>query len=123
MSQAEAPSVNCVKKETLILVGLVCLLVGFLLGVAFSAYKSPKLVSGGSGSAPQAQAPGKLSPEQTQQLLQLELQVQKDPKNVQALTSLGHLYFDSDQYEKAIDAYTRSLELAPNNPDVLTDLE
>ncbi|MFA7384066.1 MAG: tetratricopeptide repeat protein [Desulfurivibrionaceae bacterium] len=111
------------KKETVFFIGLGCLIIGFLSGIVFSIYKTPA----GSGSAqiaggqPQAQ-PGKLSPDQARQLLQLELEVQKNPENVAAWTRLGHLYFDSEQAEKAINAYNKSLALAPGNADVLTDL-
>ncbi len=48
--------------------------------------------------------------------------MQKNPQNVEAWTNLGHLYYDSDQVEKAITAYNKSLALAPDNADVLTDL-
>jgi tetratricopeptide (TPR) repeat protein len=37
-------------------------------------------------------------------------------------TQLGNTYFDSDLYEKSIEAYRKSLSLEPNNPDVWTDL-
>jgi len=124
MSQSEQAAVSTVKKETVILVGLCCMIIGFLGGIVFSVYKAP---SGGGGgaqvsqqqqSAPQAQ----LTPEQMQQMLQLEMLVQKEPDNVEAWTNLGHLYFDSDKADKAIVAYSKSLELKPDNADVLTDL-
>jgi cytochrome c-type biogenesis protein CcmH/NrfG len=47
--------------------------------------------------------------------------VKQDPKNVQAWIQLGNDYFDTQQRQKAIDAYGRALELDPNNPNVLTD--
>lgn len=47
--------------------------------------------------------------------------VARDPKNVRAWIGLGNDYFDSRQSQKAIEAYGRALELAPNDPDVLTD--
>jgi cytochrome c-type biogenesis protein CcmH/NrfG len=52
----------------------------------------------------------------------LERQTQADPKNVNAWTDLGNAYFDSQQHDKAINAYRKSLELNPNNADVWTDL-
>jgi len=122
-SQPEQSPADGFKKEIVLLVGLGCLIIGFLSGIVFSIYKTP--ASGGTATVatgqPQAQA-AKLTAEQTQQLLQLELEVQKNPNNIEAWTNLGHLYFDSDQPDKAINAYTKSLALAPNNPDVLTDL-
>ena len=47
--------------------------------------------------------------------------VAKDPKNLQAWISLGNDYFDTSQPQKAIEAYSKALELNPRNPDVLTD--
>ncbi|MFA6901081.1 MAG: tetratricopeptide repeat protein [Desulfurivibrionaceae bacterium] len=118
----QSPASGC-KKEIVLLVGLGCLIIGFLSGIVFSIYKTP--AGGGAAKVatgqPEVQA-GKLTAEQTQHLLQLELEVQKKPDNVEAWTNLGHLYFDSDQAEKAITAYNKSLALAPNNADVLTDL-
>jgi len=122
-SRPEQSPANGFKKEIVLLVGLGCLIIGFLSGIVFSIYKTP--AGGGAAKVAtgqqQAQA-GKLTAEQTQQLLLLELEVQKNPNNIEAWTNLGHLYFDSDQPDKAITAYTKSLALAPNNPDVLTDL-
>ncbi len=47
--------------------------------------------------------------------------VAQDPKNLQAWIELGNDYFDTQQRQKAIDAYARALELDPKNPNVLTD--
>ena len=47
--------------------------------------------------------------------------VAKDPKNVGAWIALGNDFFDTNQYQKSIEAYAKALELQPNNPDVLTD--
>jgi tetratricopeptide (TPR) repeat protein len=35
---------------------------------------------------------------------------------------LGNIYFDTNNPQKAIDAYTKYNELNPNNPNVWTDL-
>jgi tetratricopeptide (TPR) repeat protein len=47
--------------------------------------------------------------------------VARDPKNVQAWIQLGNDFFDSQQAQKAIEAYGRALELKPNDADVITD--
>jgi len=122
-SPPEESPAGVYKKEVVLVIGLCCLIIGFLAGIVFSIYKAPanggpaKVATGQPG--PQA---GKLTAEQAQRLLQLELEVQKTPENAEAWTNLGHLYFDSDQADKAITAYNKSLALAPNNPDVITDL-
>lgn len=122
-SQSEQSPAGAFKKEAVLLIGLCCLIIGFLSGIVFSIYKTPP--GGGTakvaGGQPAAQS-GQLTAEQAQTLLRLELEVQKNPENIEAWTNLGHLYFDSDQADKAITAYNKSLALAPNNADVLTDL-
>ena len=122
-SQPEQSPAGGYKKEIVLVIGLCCLIIGFLSGIVFSVYKTP--VGPGApkvaATQPEAQA-GKLTADQAQRLLQLELEVQKNPNNTEAWTNLGHLYFDSDQADKAITAYNKSLALAPNNADVLTDL-
>ena len=47
--------------------------------------------------------------------------VKQDPKNLQAWVELGNDYFDTQQRQKAIDAYAHALELDPKNANVLTD--
>jgi tetratricopeptide (TPR) repeat protein len=56
-----------------------------------------------------------------QQIPTLQQVVAKDPKNTQAWVSLGNSFFDSEQPQKAVEAYGRALELNPNDPNVLTD--
>lgn len=122
-SQPQKTPTGMIKKETTLIIGLCCLIIGFLSGIVFSIYKTP--ANGGTGMVVTEQSggqSGKLTAEQSQRLLQLELEVQKNPSNIEAWTSLGHLYFDSDQADKAIVAYNKSLALAPNNADVITDL-
>ena len=44
------------------------------------------------------------------------------PENFENWIRLGHLYYDADQPEKAIAAYTKSLELHSGDANLLTDL-
>ena len=112
-----------VKKETMLVVALVALIVGFLGGVVFSAYKSGAglnvSVSSPSGQASQKQD---ISNKVAQEINELERGISLNPENVEELIRLGNLYFDTEQPEKAIMAYNKALEIDPNNPDVLTDL-
>jgi cytochrome c-type biogenesis protein CcmH/NrfG len=109
-----------VKKETMLIVALVAVVAGFLGGIVFSVF-----YSGGNqpilSSAPSPQAQG-ISAQLAGQILALEKEVAANPDNANAWTQLGHVYFDTDNYSKAIRAYEKSLALQPNNPDVLTDL-
>lgn len=104
------------KESTLIAV--VALIVGILGGyLVFSisnAGKAPQtntVIPAGAGSPT----------DYTQRIAQAEKVVAQDPKNLNAWISLGNDYFDTEQTQKAINAYGKALEIEPNNPNVLTD--
>ena len=116
---------NFVKKETMLIVALVALVIGFLGGIFYSAFQAGPTGSVQTASAPagpsQQQQPN-LSNEQARSILSLEQEVAVNPTNVDAWTQLGHVYFDTNNPAKAIRAYEKSLGLSPDQPDVLTDL-
>ena len=93
---------------------------GFLAGIGFTVYKG-----GAPGSTPsttaneQSQAQ---SDETGQAIINLEAEVTANPENFQNWIHLGHLYYDSNQPEKAIGAYTKSLEFHSGDANLLTDL-
>ncbi len=107
---------DTVQKSTLYGVALVALAVGFFGGVMFSVYRTGTPVP---QSAPALQPP---AADQSRQLDALVKETAQNPKNVSAWTDLGNLYFDTNQFEKAIWAYKKSLELKPDNPNVWTDM-
>ena len=112
-----------VKKETMLVVALVAIIVGFLGGVVFSAYNSsPGLNVPASGLSDQASQKQNISNKLAQEINDLEKELSLHPENIEASIRLGNLYFDTDQPGKAIMAYSKALELDPGNPDVLTDL-
>ena len=107
-----------VRKETLIMVSLLALALGFFGGVVFTVFKS-------DSTAPAPSAPaqmGTAAPVDSDRIAALERQTQADPGNTSAWTEMGNAYFDSKQYEKSISAYRKSLELNPNNANVWTDM-
>src|SRR5574341_149293 len=53
---------------------------------------------------------------------ELKKTVEKDPENLQALITLGNLYYDASKFEEAVVYYQRALKLDPKNPDVWTDM-
>lgn len=112
-----------VKQDFMIIVALVTLVAGFLIGVVFSSSQSvntsPQVAQ--QQSLPPGQQGG-ISPDQASQILSLETEVAANPQNLQAWTSLGHIYFDTSRFAKAINAYNQSLKLDPNSADVWTDL-
>jgi len=82
----------------------------------------------GGGGTPGGSAPaGPPSGDATmamvlQQIGELKERIQKDPKDVEALTRLGNFFQDAGKYEQAIEYYKRSLALGPRDVDVRTDM-
>lgn len=110
-----------VRKETFWLGTLLALAVGFFAGVMFTVLKSDTgaALQPSQSAAPQAQVG---TPARPNMIASLEDETAKNPQNNQAWIQLGNEYFDADQYEKAIWAYRKSLELDPNNANVWTDI-
>lgn len=48
--------------------------------------------------------------------------LKNNPKDVEALTKLGNLYYDAQLYQKAIGYYDQALKITPKNADVRTDM-
>ena len=119
MPKEPKPATNTVQKSTLYGVAFVALAIGFLIGVVFSAFRTspsgPPVPQ--SASVPPAPVGG-----DSRQLDALIKETAQNPNNVAAWVSLGNLYFDTNQFDKAIWAYKKSLELDPDNPNVLTDM-
>jgi cytochrome c-type biogenesis protein CcmH/NrfG len=109
-----------VKTSNMYLIVMVALAAGFLGGVIFSSYRnsSVAIVPGNPG------LPGTtpMTQEQSKALTELLQATSTTPGDVNAWTQLGHLYYDTEQYGKAVQAYEKSLELDPSRPDVWTDL-
>jgi cytochrome c-type biogenesis protein CcmH/NrfG len=118
--QQKAAQGQYVRKETLLIVSLLALAIGFFGGVVFTVFKS-------DSKAPLPPAPAQMGTPapatgRADRIAALERQTQSDPADVNAWTELGNAYFDSKQYEKAISAYRKSLELNPKNANVWTDM-
>lgn len=93
---------------------------GFLAGVAFTIYKMDSVPQAGTPSETATTASN--SSELKEAILNLEAKVTASPDDYQAWVRLGHLYYDTDQPQKAISAYTRSLELHSGDANLITDL-
>lgn len=100
------------------LIAVVALIVGLLGGyLVFSISTAGKVQQSNTAIPAGAGSPTDYS----QRIAQAEKVVAQDPKNVNAWISLGNDYFDTEQSQKAINAYGKALEINPNNPNVLTD--
>lgn len=58
----------------------------------------------------------------TDEINSLKRAVEKNPRDLGALISLGNLLMDSDRNAEAIDAYSKALEIDPNNQNVRVDM-
>jgi len=112
-----------VKKETLLIVSVIMFIIGFCGGVVMTIYKSdPALSVQQHGNTPTKEEIQTVSDEIAEKIFELEKKTSSNPDDLEAWIELGHLYFDSNNYDKAVWAYNKSLELDPDNADVLTDL-
>lgn len=116
MTHKKQDSDEYVKKSTMVMVAAFTLIIGFLGGVAMTVYQS---VPGMPSKTFQEQAN---AGDMDRMIKALVEETAKNPGNHEAWAQLGHSYFDSDQYEKAIGAYNKSLEISPDSADVWTDL-
>jgi cytochrome c-type biogenesis protein CcmH/NrfG len=107
-------------KKNQLVTFFIIFVVGFLSGIAFTVYKSsPPGTAPTSGNDGQTQSQ---NGESGQAILAMEAEVTANPENFESWIRLGHLYYDANQPEKAIAAYTKSLELHSGDANLLTDL-
>ena len=112
-----------VKKETMLIVAFICLVIGFIGGIAFSVYKDiPTLPATTGIQPPQMSQPQGPTSEQLKMIQHLEKETVENPQDNRAWIQLGNAYFDTNQFTSAIQVYLRALELHPDNADVWTDL-
>ncbi len=110
-----------VRRETMIAIAVACLFVGYLAGSLLDNVR----VGGGTRNAklqtPQGAVPQPAASQQQSDVENLRKQADNDPENAQVWSALGNAYFDIAMYGDAIAAYTRSLQITPGNPNILTD--
>jgi cytochrome c-type biogenesis protein CcmH/NrfG len=113
-----------VRKSTLYLTAVLCLLLGPYLGTLLPAFRGAKELSFPvQQNHPQpTPPPAGQSVEGNAHLKELEEAVKKDPQNLHAWIQLGNHYFDDGKPREAIRAYEGALSIKADNPDVLTDM-
>ena len=105
-------------KNESIWIAVVALIVGILGGYLIGTISTTGKSQQESASIPS----GAGTPtDYTRRIIEAEKIVAQDPKNLNAWIALGNDYFDTEQAQKAINAYGKALEIEPNNPNVLTD--
>ena len=74
----------------------------------------------GGGTPPQAAAAGP-PPPVARLLVEMRDRLQRDPRDVGALSALGNLYFEAGKFAQAIPYYRRALALDPRNSEMRAD--
>jgi cytochrome c-type biogenesis protein CcmH/NrfG len=111
-----------IKKQTLILSILFSFVWGFLAGAGFAIHKIGNRTQLPGKHIEKSSAKNGIPDQQAEAITSLEKEVAASPDNFQLWTQLGNLYYDTNQPDKAIKAYTRSLELHTGDANLLTDL-
>lgn len=110
--------------KQIIFVGLAVVLIAFTVFM-LRPQGGPAIPTNTGAGQPFAQSSGgqpQIDPGLMQRLQTLQEQVQKDPKDAKALTELGGILFNIQQYAAAADTYNRVLDLDPKNNDVRLEL-
>jgi len=108
-----------VSKSKVISIAFVSLLIGFILGATVAILKTTR-DSKVIASTGNPQEESSVNHEEDIRLAKSILE--KDPRDLQPLITLGDAYFDTDRYQQAIDAYSKALVIDSKNPDVRTDM-
>ncbi len=103
--------VQVVRRETMYMVAVLALAVGFFGGVVFSVLRSDSSPPGQTVAPVQSSPVPQANLDLSAGIAVLEKAVAANPDDVNAWIKLGNNYFDTDQYEKSIQAYRKSLAI------------
>jgi cytochrome c-type biogenesis protein CcmH/NrfG len=110
------------REHALVSIGI-AFVAGILVGVVSTVFYEEKIPSIPPSVKPsQSAAAPALTADTAKQISVLQSILKDDPKNLKALIELGNTYFDANQFDPAIQAYSRALEIDPKNADVRTDM-
>jgi len=117
------PGDSSMKRESALLYIAIAFVVGIVVGVITTVYYEEKMSSLPVSIKPPATPSAPAIPaDREKRISALQSLLREDPKNLKALIELGNLYFDTDQFELSIQAYSQALEIDPKNADVRTDM-
>jgi len=102
------------------------LVLGYLLGIGTALMiqgspSAPPPSATPSFPAPAIAPPSSAMGNFAAEIRELQNILSTDPNHYGVLVRMGNLYFDTDQYTNAIDAYTKALTIKGGDPNVLTD--
>lgn len=96
---------------------VVMLLVGALVGFGAGYFAGGGGRPAGSGTVPSGAGVGA-----GDRLAELTRSLERDPENPQILMDLGNLYYDREDWDRAVETYEKARRKAPKNPNLLSDL-
>jgi cytochrome c-type biogenesis protein CcmH/NrfG len=111
---------------------IICLLIGVAVGYFVRGSSAPEAATApaasssmgataANGGMPQV-TPEQLKHMADQQAKPMLAQLQSKPNDPELLANVGNVYYDTQQYNEAIQYYERSLKVQPTNTSVRTDL-
>lgn len=103
-----------ITRSSAMVFAVIFLALGFIAGVGTAVFKA---------GPSRAMAPGSVQQgDLATMAAALTSRVATDPGDTAAWTKLGNIYYDTDQYQKAIHAYSKALKTGGEHPAVLCDL-
>ena len=132
MTQAKNPpspsTINWTSTQAYVLAA-VCLLLGVALGYLFRGSASPASAQASPATTDQTVAPAQqqqpsadMQAAVAQTAAPLLDSIKQNPNDYDSLVKLGNIYYDSQQFQNAIQYYERAVAIHPENPDVRTDM-
>jgi tetratricopeptide (TPR) repeat protein len=94
---------------------LVGALVGFIGGYFAAGGGRPS-----PGGAPTSN--GRAAAGSADRVTELRQALERDPENPGLWTTLGNIYYDREEWDRAIEAYDKARRKAPSDPNLLSDL-
>ncbi|WP_169727892.1 tetratricopeptide repeat protein [Desulfovibrio inopinatus] len=104
---------NVVTRTTTVMIAIAMLLIGGFLGFMVGTQYAPH--------ANVAQMPPQQGQNHQAEIEQLESELASNPQDAARWVQLGNLYYDAGNPAKSIDAYTKALDIVPDNANVLVD--
>jgi tetratricopeptide (TPR) repeat protein len=99
------------------------LIAGWIIGTQQTSPRAPAAVAPQTAAAPAGDSGGtRAAVLDETQVNALKSVAEREPSNAKPRVQLANLYFDAERYEDAIKWYSDAVKLAPNDPDVSTDL-
>lgn len=98
------------------------LIAGWIIGAQQQTAARPPAVAAAEPTAGSGNATTRAAVLDEGQVKALQSVAEREPKSASPRTELGNLYFDAEKYDDAIRWYEEASKLAPNDPNISTDL-